>query len=146
MKSRFSENRNRFPNKHELSIIHTVSRRSWKYGTQSVSLNTSSRAQKLRWYSFWTSFCQDLPKKVDLGPKLSSGGGPNFPDRKKNFTGCWQLPIRRSYSIFRSIHQDVLKLADFLKWGGKVSFPPTFALLCTRSLSKGVIKLTLYYL
>ena len=71
----------RFPNKHELSIIHTVSRRSWKYGTHSVSLNTSSRAQKLRWYSFWTSFCQDLPKKVDLGSKLSSKSGPNLPDR-----------------------------------------------------------------
>ena len=126
MKSRFSENRNRFPNKHELSIIHTVSRRSWKYGTHSVSLNTSSRAQKLRWYSFWTSFCQDLPKKVDLGSKLSSGGGPNLSDRKKKITECWQLPIRRSYSNFRSIHQDVLKLADFLEWGGEYIFPPHF--------------------
>ena len=84
MKSRFSENRNRFPNKHELSIIHTVSRRSWKYGTHSVSLSTSSRARKLRWYSFWTSFWQPLVRngrpwlQIGLGGVEKMFGWQNF--------------------------------------------------------------------
>ena len=64
----------RFPNKHQLSIIHTVSRRSWKYGTRSVSLSISSRAQKLWWYSFWTSFWQPLVRNGRPWLQIGLGG------------------------------------------------------------------------
>ena len=76
----------RFPNKHQLSIIHTVSRRSCKYGTRSVSLSTSSRAQKLEWYSFWTSFWQPLVRNGRPWLQIGLGGVEKmFGWRKKNY-------------------------------------------------------------
>ena len=115
---------------------------SWKYDTHSLSVSIPSRAQKSEWYGFWTSF-YPLAKNSRPWLEIGLGGLQKCSDEKIFYK---VLAIAFSYSIFRSIHEDMWKWADF-RCGGHAS-PHTCRGLCTRALSHLmhlVIKNTMFF-